>query len=319
MMSSRLTAFAPSTILIAVAGLLCASGGAAVLALLVGPVSVGAQPPQVTVVAVYEGMGSYAEAVAASPTADRQALWREHVTDGYWRRCAEGGEYVDYAPPLATPFDDIASLRAAVAALRASSVEAVVRAAVEKSGTILPGPSTTVCLLAADSSWTYLQDMHGVGGFTAGTGKLWLTILPRGDWKDWITSATAHEYHHSVSTMHLGQPADMAAYLLFEGRADSFARLIDPQRLPPWTRALTPPQERAAWRTIQRHLRATSPQLLQGLMFGGAEGVRRWGGYTIGFRIVQAFLQRHPDLSVTQWTRMAADELLARASYAPGQ
>jgi len=163
--------------------------------------------------------------------------------------------------------------------------------------------------------------MHGVGGFTAGAGKIWLTILPAGDWKDWITYAVAHEYHHSVWTSRHGRKdpiQNMADYLVFEGRADSFARLIEPQRRAPWTNALTPQQERVAWRTIERNLQSTSPSLLQGLMFGGAQGVRPWAGYTIGFHIVQAFLRGHPDLGVDQWTAIRAAELFKQASYVPG-
>jgi len=163
-----------------------------------GPVRTGAQGPEVTVVPVYECMVSFAEAVASNPNADRRALWQEKVVDPYWQRCSAGGEYIDYAPPLKTPFADTASLRTVAAALRSSSIESMVRSAVQKSGSVLPGPATTVCVLAADASWTYLQDMHGVGGFTAGAGKIWLTILPGGDWKDWITHGVAHEYHHSV-------------------------------------------------------------------------------------------------------------------------
>jgi uncharacterized protein YjaZ len=290
-------------------------------ALMAGPVYSGAQIPEVTVVPVYEGMASYTEAIAANPNADRRALWQEKVVDPYWKRCTEGGEYVDYAPPLKTPMADIASLRAAIAALRASSLESVVRSAMQKSGSVLPGPATTVCILAADSSWTYLQDLHGVGGFTAGAGKIWLTILPGGDWKDWISHAVAHEYHHSVWTArhHQTNPIlNMTDYLVFEGRADSFANMIDPQRHSPWTNALTRQQERTAWRTIERRLQSTDAPLMQGLMFGGAEGVPHWAGYTIGFQIVQSFLKGHPDLNVSQWTAIPAAELLKQASYVPG-
>jgi hypothetical protein len=74
--------------------------------LMAGPVRAGTQGPEVTVVPVYEGMASYAETVAANPNADRRALWQEKVVDPYWQRCAAGGEYIDDAPPLKTPFPD---------------------------------------------------------------------------------------------------------------------------------------------------------------------------------------------------------------------
>ncbi|HEY3391869.1 MAG TPA: DUF2268 domain-containing putative Zn-dependent protease, partial [Lacipirellulaceae bacterium] len=162
------------------------------------------------------------------------------------------------------------------------------------------------------------HDMHGVGGFTAGAGKIWLTVLPRDDWQDWITYTVAHEYHHSAWTARRGELSNMADYLIFEGRADSFAQLVDPRQAP-WTNALTPEQENVAWPTIERHLGSTDPRLMQALMFGGAGGSPRWAGYTIGFHIVQRFLKRHPDWSVRQWTEVSTNELLKQAAYAPGQ
>ncbi|HMN46272.1 MAG TPA: DUF2268 domain-containing putative Zn-dependent protease [Povalibacter sp.] len=277
------------------------------------------ESPKFAIVTIYDGMAKYAEAAAENPMADRRALWRELVINPYWSRCAEGGEYIDFAPPLARAYTDIESLLKATSALQASSVQSLVRSALEKSGSLLPGAATTACILAADSTWTYLRDMHGVGGFTAGAGKIWLTILPEGDWLDWVEYASAHEYHHSVWTALHGKQnpiEDMADYLVFEGRADSFAHLIYPQKIAPWTSALTQQQEQAAWEVLRRNLDSTSPEKMQSLMFGG-EGVAKWAGYAIGFKVVQAFLDKHPSLSVNQWTAMEAGELLKKSSYAP--
>ena len=126
--------------------------GALLLALMACPVYSRAQVPEVTVVPVYEGMAIYADTIAANPNADRRGLWQEKVVDPYWQRWLSG-EYIDYAPPLKTPMADIASLRAAVAALRTSSIESVVRSAVQKSESVPPVPATTVCVLAADASF----------------------------------------------------------------------------------------------------------------------------------------------------------------------
>jgi uncharacterized protein YjaZ len=282
----------------------------------------GQAPPDVNVLLVYEGMANYLSALDANPTANRKDLWQIHVTTPYWKPCAEGGEFADYAPSLATPPANTEALRSAINTIRASSLEKVVRSAIEKSASLLPTSSTTVCLLAADSSQRDLVDMHGISGFTAGAGKIWLSILPVGDWKDWITYGVAHEYHHSVWTRRQAQRQpinDMTDYLVFEGRADSFARLVEPQRRAPWTEALTSRQEREAWRTIRRHLSASSAQLLQGLMFGGTEGVPRWGGYTIGFAIVQDYLTSHSDLTVSQWTDLGAAGIVRESPYVSKQ
>lgn len=283
----------------------------ALLAALVAPPAIAETPPaRFTVVSVYEGMADYAEAVAADPAADRQALWARTVIDPYWERCADGAQYLDYGPPLREAMGDVEGLRARAAALRASSVETLVRVAAEKAASLLPGPPTTVCVLAADSSWTYLRDMHGVGGFTPGAGKVWLTILPEGDWKDWIAYGVAHEYHHSAWMAGPREIGDLADYLAFEGRADAFALLVDPARRAPWTSALTEAEQREAWNAMLPRLGSTDAQVLQGLMFGGFADVPRWAGYTVGFNRVRAYLEAHPGMTVGEWTALPARELV---------
>lgn len=262
------------------------------------------------VVAVFEGMARYAEAVAADPRSDRAALWKREVLDPYWGACAEGARYLDYGPSLQTPIADVESLKAAGDTLRASSIENDVRAALQTANDLLPGPATTVCIMAGDTASGYLRDLHGVGGFTPGAGKVWLTILPEGDWKEWVIHAVAHEYHHSVWMAGDREIADLSDYLVFEGRADSFARLVDPERQPPWTDAFGEADERRAWETLRAHLASTDAPTMQALMFGGVNDVPRWTGYTIGFRLVQAYLKAHPDISVREWTDLSSSEFI---------
>ncbi len=114
-----------------------------------------------------------------------------------------------------------------------------------------------------------------------------------------------------------GPDRGLTDYLVFEGRADAFAHLVYPQQLAPWTRALTPQQEQAAWAVIQRNLNSASPDAMLALMFGGADNVPRWSGYTIGFNIVQAFLKTHSGAEVEQWTAIEAGELLNQSRYSP--
>lgn len=283
------------------------------------PAHAQAPAAQVTVISMYEGMAAYVEAAAADPNADLQALWTEKVIDPYWKDCTEGARYLDYAPPLRDAITDLAALRAGVAALRAASVDAAVRTAAEKAAAMVSGPPTTVCIATVDPSWTYLQMMHGVGGFTPGPGKVWLTILPEGDWQEWIAYGVAHEYHHSAWMAGSREVEDLADYLVFEGRADSFARLVAPGLEAPWTSALTPQEEREAWRALEGQLGSTDAEVPRSMTFGGVDGMPRWAGYRIGFRVVQAYLAAHPDVSVSEWTALPATELIRQAGYAPGE
>jgi len=109
-------------------------------------------------------------------------------------------------------------------------------------------------------------------------------------------------------------------YLVFEGRADSFARLVYPEMAAPWTEALVPAQEARYWQAMQPYLDTTSVETHRRFMFGGGGyQVPRWTGYTIGFHIVQSYLQGHPDVGVDEWTAMDAHDLLAESGYNPGR
>jgi len=173
-----------------------------------------------------------------------------------------------------------------------------------------------VCIYAVDPERTFVRDyMGGVMGMTVGSGKIWIQIYPESIWRDWIPYTVAHEYHHSVWTnRYLSQSFDLVDYLMFEGRADSFAHMVYPDVVAPWTEALTAEQEAAQWQAMQPYLGTLSGMTQRKFMFGGTD-VPRWAGYTIGFHIVQDYLKKHPSVSVDKWTALDAHDLLAESGY----
>jgi uncharacterized protein YjaZ len=298
--------------------------GLLVFALLLGAACAGEQPTRttLTIVPVYEGMASYVEAARTASPDDWGELFNKHVVTPYWDRCAAGGEYIALAQQaVASPITDLSGLSQAVTGLMRADLRRDLQAAFETVSALLPGPHTTVCILAADPQQTFVRDsLHGVLGFAAGAGKVWLQMTPEGAWREWLAYVFAHEYHHSVWTARHFTPArpfDLIRYLVFEGRADAFARLAYPDRQAPWTDALTPAQEAAVWKAMQPHLQTTSFPVMRRFIFGGNGQIPRWAGYTVGFRLVQAFLTRHPDWSVDRWTALDGHELLKESGYAP--
>ena len=83
----------------------------------------------------------------------------------------------------------------------------------------------------------------------------------------------------------------------------------------PWTDALTPEQETAAWEVMQPYLETTGIDTVDSFLFGRRDDVPTWAGYTIGFHIVQAFLQKTPEASVPSWTALDSREMLTRSGY----
>ena len=92
--------------------------------------------------------------------------------------------------------------------------------------------------------------------------------------------------------------------------------MLYPDRtLDPWNDALTPEQETATWAVMQPYLETTGIDTVDSFLFGTRDDVPRFAGYTIGFHIVQAFLQRNPEAPVASWTRLGSREMLTRSGY----
>lgn len=280
--------------------------------------------PKVTVIDAFDGQSTYAQ---SPPGSDLQAKWRENVFAAYFDRCAGGGEYAFLAAAmLSQPISDLTGLRQELTALGKSdaSLREAVKDTFSKAEKRLPGPDVQLCVLAAHPAMTVIQQMNGVSGLTAGTGKIIFEVRPEGEWLKFVPFAFAHEYHHSAWTFRQGGKLpsfDLAQYLVFEGRADSFAHVLFPDQTAPWDDSLSDKDEAAVWKQMQPHLKESDMMAERAFMFGGPVSggptVPHWAGYTIGYRIVQSWLKRHPKASVEEWTKLDAHDLIAQSGYAP--
>jgi uncharacterized protein YjaZ len=103
----------------------------------------------------------------------------------------------------------------------------------------------------------------------------------------------AHELHHtSRIRTGPGYGKTLGEALVTEGLADHFASEAFPDTPPqPWDNALSKDQEAELWRKAQSILDVPGGYNHQAWFFGGgAAGLPRWTGYTLGYKIVLAYL-----------------------------
>lgn len=123
-----------------------------------------------------------------------------------------------------------------------------------------------------------------------------------------MTDALAHEYHHAAWAAlrpDIDRTVDLplAEYLAFEGRACAFARLLQPDWQAPWTLPLPEPDQ-TEW------LGKIAAGLHEGVNPFVIEDAPMWAAYRLGTALMTAFLIRHPELSVSQWTRLNGRAIL---------
>jgi uncharacterized protein YjaZ len=284
-----------------------------------------------TIVPLYQGMAGYVRAAKADPSADRGALWEQHVVDPYWTQWGAGQHNeARVRAEISRPIDDLDGLEEAVNALSGSGVEELVRDAYVRICRLLPyhEGDTAICIAAADPRDRGLvADLNGVVGGCVGANTM-LTIHPAGEgWQEWVPYVLAHERHHSAWGYHYyylrgGTRRDLLISLISEGTADAFARQLCPDLHPRWLEALSPEEEARQWAAIQPLLDVPDldGELYRRTFFGDAEaGVPAFAGYTVGYHIVQAYQSTHPGESVAEWTTRDPEAVLAESGYRPGQ
>jgi len=143
-----------------------------------------------------------------------------------------------------------------------------------------------------------------------------------------LPALLAHELHHLVR-MRLfpfnPMTTTVADYIVIEGTAEAFAAsLYGEDKVGYFITEFDPADFEQARRLVGQGLQASGFDVIRGYIFGDAlaersgfrpvGGMPTYGGYTIGYHMVQAFLQRS-DLSIEEATFLPADEIVRGSGF----
>ncbi len=143
-----------------------------------------------------------------------------------------------------------------------------------------------------------------------------------------VAGLVAHEMHHLVRFRVFPfnpQTTTVAEYIVLEGMAESFAAsLFGDEVVGFYVTEFDEAQLDAAKTLIAAGLQKTGFNVIRSYIFGDAlaekngyaplGGMPTFGGYAVGYHVVQAFLQRS-GLSVEEATFIPADEIVAESKF----
>ena len=221
------------------------------------------------------------------------------------------------SPEVPDPFTVAVSEDAATAARAASvDLEGLVVRSAREAFELLPHRGKIRIAVVLDGVWSIPE--IGVGGVThRRTGDVLISIgeaPPDGvkaALETWIPAILAHELHHSSRVrMGPGYGITLAEALVTEGLADHFAAEAFPDTPPqPWDNALSADREAELWRKAQSVLEVPFGYSHRAWFFGGGDHPR-WAGYTLGYRIAEAYLA--DDRSASSAVGTSADAIIER-------
>ena len=125
----------------------------------------------------------------------------------------------------------------------------------------------------------------------------------------------AHELLHCLRFAAVGYAHGMGEALVAEGLCDQFDREANGGHGRPWSHALAPHQWPAVLAQIE--------PLLDGRAYDHAawffgrqhslDTIPRWTGYTVGYHLVGAYLDAHPEARPSRLAGIPAADLIAKA------
>lgn len=121
-----------------------------------------------------------------------------------------------------------------------------------------------------------------------------------------LPQVVAHEMHHVGRWRGPGYGGTLLEAMVSEGLADHFAIELLGVPVPPWSDAF--PEDRTDF-----YLARAAPELdsaaydFNAWFFGLGTDLPRWTGYTLGFRLVRDYLDRHPDASAAGLVHASAE------------
>jgi uncharacterized protein YjaZ len=255
------------------------------------------------------------------------SLYRHRIEYPMLNRYFAKGEYSDLARMMFyMSIRDTTGLSGRIATLNSNKekIEKIITDALAACNKHLKNDSMTIYVQPFEGGFMsyVIKKMGGVSGFTAGGKSILLSIDPTvSNWSNMLAHALAHEYHHATWTvMNFKKQglSDLLSDLVFEGRADSYANIIYPTIGAPWDTAISAKKQMDLWTKIKPSLKDTTGMMYYKVMFGDWQDYAdypMWGGYSLGFSIVQAALKANPKLSPEEWTNLTPEKILEMSGY----
>lgn len=279
-------------------------------------------------------------AALEAPEADRTRLFRERVMEPlrpFWE------PFMGWMPPQAVARDEGDPVMKAARTFGYFTPDLGAEQGLEAVERLERAGSWPACVEAVQRAWNLLEPpAHGIqldrvlftlvlanpaamneeagsySGFGGVPGIVLVIAWPTGFNVPRLPAAAAHELHHNVRFSYepFSMHVTLGQYMVAEGLAEAFAaQVCGEENLGPIVNALSDEQMAAMKPRFQEAVHLTGFDQVRGYIFGDwaaekwgypPQGVPSFAGYTMGYKVVRAFLDR-------------TGKSAAQASYLPWQ
>jgi Predicted Zn-dependent protease (DUF2268) len=176
-----------------------------------------------------------------------------------------------------------------------TAIRGLVTSALDRVNGVLPLTGVTITVNADGSQ---AIGGYGLGGRTLGAAAVEMYLDPGFPnlaqlLPERLPPLVAHELHHARRFRGPGYGRTLLEAMVSEGLADHFSIELMGAPVPPWSDAF-PRDQTEGYLGLARPELDTTSYDHERWFFGPSPPLPRWTGYTLGFRLVEAYQAAHP-------------------------
>jgi Predicted Zn-dependent protease (DUF2268) len=262
------------------------------------------------IVHAYKLYDGYIEKATSEQTdEERMELYKSEIIDPVYEACFHDGEYLYMVDSLLEEAPiHLNTLSNLIDTIDPDATNAAIKEALIRSSDLLPTEGkTTVCI------FPNIDIKVKPKMVTAGAGKI-IVLYNKYYELDPMKATIAHEYHHSVWAEKYHTNSDSVTVLdniVFEGKAVMMEKLAYPELT---STPVDPDFNKSNWEKIAGHLETVSLEKSLEILRGGGDLPPLYG-YSEGYKMVKAYLEKHPGLEPKDWLGISEDEIFKEGDY----
>lgn len=179
----------------------------------------------------------------------------------------------------------------------------------------LPGGDKKIHIMPVTPEiFQYGEDIGNTAGYAWNKNSIVL-LVGSAFHKEDLQYTVAHEYHHVINMDIAGSSwYTLLEQSVLEGKADTFATMLYPEVNTPWTKPFTEQENNKVMDIFSANLDSTNTDLAGDFLNGNRwKGIPVWSRYKIGYQIMEEFRTNNPSITVEEWTKIPAKEILEKS------
>lgn len=195
------------------------------------------------------------------------------------------------------------------------NIEKLIQNSLNKCNSILSTNKTFFIYVLLEDPSIYKKINVPVRALTPTSGTILLVLNPTSiDYKTLLPYVIAHEYHHSADLDNV-EKYTLLTGLISEGKAETFAHTIFPEVKSELASTLNKDEEYKIWDEIKNNLSSEDMNYASKVLNGNNNDIPLFGGYRLGYKIVQRFVIDNPNISIKEWTSMLSKDIFEKSGY----